>query len=188
MLLDGARGTGAPAEPGGKYLINADWIDYWSGKYPEGADDHVLKVVGPRVRERGYYNRADLIDVGNWKSPRARPLLQSNTDDMIRDITRTAFTAPVPIQHRIVSLLSGVRRPMASALLMAWQPDQHTVIDVRAVKSLVKNGEIPDPAPEDYPPYMEYLAVCKAISKRFNRDLRKLDRALFEANGATDKP
>ena len=169
-------------------MINTDWIDYWSGRYPEGADEHVLNVVGPRVRERGYYDRADLIEVGNWKSPRARPLLKSNTDDIIRDVTSTAFTAPLPIQHRVLSLLNGVRRPMASALLMVWQPDQHTVIDVRAVRSLVKNGEIPDPAPEDYPAYIDYLAVCKAISKRFDCALRKLDRALFEANGATDTP
>ena len=73
---------------------------------------------------------------------------------------------------------------MASSLLMVWQPDEHTVLDVRAVKSLVKNNEIPAPQ-RKYPPYMEYLSACKAISERCGRSLRVLDRALFEANGRT---
>ena len=55
--------------------------------------------------------------------------------------------------------------PMASSLLTVWQPEVHTVIDVRAVNSLVKNQEIPVPG-DKYPPYMEYLTVCKAISQR----------------------
>ena len=122
--------------------------------------------------------------VGQWKSPRAKRSLESNSDDMIHDITATAFTAPLPIQHRILTLLSGVEVPMASALLMVWQPEEHTVIDVRAVASLVALGEIPDPAPKKYPPYMGYLAVCKAIAQRVGCDLRRLDRALYGANGA----
>jgi hypothetical protein len=72
---------------------------------------------------------------------------------------------------------------MASSLLMVWQPDEHTVIDARAVKSLVAEGEIADPAPNPYPPYMDYLKVCKAISQRCGRSLRTVDRALYTANG-----
>ncbi len=102
---------------------------------------------------------------------------------MIRDITSTALAAPPPIQHCILTLLHGVGVPMASALLMVWQPDQHTVIDVRAVKSLVNNSEIDDPAPDLYPPYMKYLDKCKEISKRCGRSLRTVDRALYKANG-----
>jgi len=66
---------------------------------------------------------------------------------------------------------------------MVWNPDEHTVIDVRAVKSLVENGEIGNPAPDAYPPYMDYLAACNAISQRCDRCLRTVDRALYEANG-----
>lgn len=166
-------------------MINAEWIDYWSSKYKPGKDQRVLDIVGPRVRERGCYDRSDLMEVGQWKSPRAKRRLESNTDDMIRDITAAAFAAPLPIQHRILTLLNGVKVPMASALLTIWHPNEHTVIDVRAVESLVALGEIPDSAPDKYPPYMDYLAVCKAISKRLSCDLRTLDRALYFARGAT---
>lgn len=167
-------------------MIDAGWIDYWSGSYDDQADAAVLDVVGPRVRKRGCYDRADLIQVGAWKSPRAKGYLASNTDEMIRDITSTALAAPLAIQHRILTLLNGVEVPMASALLMVWKPELHTVIDVRAVASLVAWGEIDDPAPKSYPPYMSYLSVCKAISQRCDRDLRTVDRALYRANGAVD--
>jgi hypothetical protein len=66
---------------------------------------------------------------------------------------------------------------------MVWQPDVHTVIDVRAVNSLVVNGEIADPAPTPYPRYMDYLKVCRTISRRCDRSLRAVDRALYQANG-----
>ena len=165
-------------------VIDVSFIDYWAGQYPAKADDKVLKEVGERVRERGHYDRQDFMTVGRWKSPRPTRSMASNTDEMIRDISATALTAPLPIQHLVLDLLKGVSIPMASSLLMVWQPEQHTVIDVRAVATLVNNGEIPSPK-RAYPPYMEYLAVCTAISERCSRSLRLLDRALYEANGNT---
>jgi hypothetical protein len=148
----------------------------------------VLKKVGPRVRARGYYDRADLLVVGEWKLRRNywanhKAELESNSDERIRDITSSALAAPPPIQHEILTRLKGVGIPVASALLMVWNPDKHTVIDVRAVNSLVKNGEIANPAPDTYPPYMDYLAICNEISQRCGRCLRTVDRALYEANG-----
>lgn len=163
--------------------IDAAWIDYWAERYPMESDEAVLNAVGPAVSKRGSYDRADLLAVGRWKSRRALSRMASNTDDMIRDITATALAAPISIRHRIMTLLNGVGVPMASALLTAWNPRQHTVIDVRAVNSLFVSGEIRDPAPKMYPPYMDYLMTCTAISERCGRSLRTLDRALYMANG-----
>jgi hypothetical protein len=168
-------------------LINTNWIDYWASRYEEKYPeyDDVLNEVGARVRQRSSYDRNDLLTVGRWKSARVLPSLDSNTDEMIDHITRTAFVAPEPIQHLVLTLLRGVGVPMASSLLMAWKPNVHTVIDVRAVNSLVANGEIDDPSPNSYPPYMDYLKVCRAIAERCKCSLRRLDRALYQANGAT---
>ncbi len=163
--------------------LNAHWIDYWAGRYAPDSDDEVLNEVGPRVRKRGCYDRNDLLTVGRWKTPRVLSRLDSNTDEMIRDITSTALAAPEPIQHLVLTLLNGVLVPVASSLLMVWQPGVHTVIDVRAVNSLVVNGEIADPAPNMYPPYVDYLKVCRTISQRCDRSLRTVDRALYQANG-----
>lgn len=166
-------------------MIDGSWIDHWADRYNEPADDVVLNQVGARVRERGHYNREDFLTVGRWKSQRAKSQMASNTDEMIRDITATAFSAPLPIQHRILTLLKGVAVPMASSLLMVWRPETHTVIDIRAVASLVHMKEMADPSPNTYPPYMDYLTVCTDIAERCNRGLRQLDRALYASNGRT---
>jgi hypothetical protein len=100
--------------------LDADWIDYWAGDYDPASDEEVLNDVGPRLRQRGCYDRQDLLAVGRWKSARALSRLNSNTDTMIRDITRTALAAPEPIQHLVLTLLNGVLVPMASSLLMVW--------------------------------------------------------------------
>ncbi len=167
-------------------MIDKTWIDHWSRKYDERYDAKVLDEIGPRVGERGYYDREDLLAVGRWKARgRTQAALNANKDKEIHDITRMALEAELPYQHRILTLLQGVGVPMASALLMVWQPDQHTVIDVRAVNSLVKNDEIEDPTPRLYPPYINYLDVCKKIRDRCGGSLRTIDRALYKADGAT---
>lgn len=167
-------------------MIDRTWIDDWAKEYDDKYDVKVLDEIGPRVRERGYYDREDLLAVGRWKARgRTQAALNASKDKEIRDITRMALEAELPYQHRILTLLHGVGVPMASALLMVWQPDQHTVIDVRAVNSLVKNGAIDNPAPRLYPPYMDYLDVCKKIRERCGGSLRTVDRALYKADGAT---
>ena len=52
-------------------MIDAEWIDYWSKRYPPGYDEKVLNQVGPQVRARGYYLPADLLAVGEWKLQRS---------------------------------------------------------------------------------------------------------------------
>jgi hypothetical protein len=168
--------------------IEAEWIDRWSKRYLEAYDHKALKVVGPQVKNRGFYDRTDLLAVGEWKLrrsywPKHKAELESNTDEMIRDVTSTALAAPLPIRHRILTLLHGVAVPLASALLMVWNPQEHTVIDVRARNSLVAHKEIPDPAPNTYPSYVDYLTACQRIRQRCGCDLRTLDRALYAANG-----
>ncbi len=166
--------------------IGTDWIDYWSTppRYPAGKDDDILNNVGPWVRERNYYDRQRFLRVGKWKSRRVQGWMARNTDDEIREITSMALAAPLPYEHRILTLLDGVAVPMASSLLMVWNPDEHTVIDKRAVNSLVTHREIANPGSGRYPPYLEYLDVCQAISRRCHRSLRVVDRALYAADGA----
>jgi hypothetical protein len=169
-------------------MIDAKWIDYWAKRYLDDTPDYdteVLELVGPRVRGRGGYDRHDLLTVGRWKARgRTQSSLKHNTDKAIHDITRMALKAELPYQHRILTLLEGVQVPTASALLMVWDQDWHTVIDVRAVNSLVKNCEIDDPAPRLYPQYTDYLDVCQKISNCCSRSLRTVDRALYKADGA----
>ena len=162
------------------HTVDSEYVVFWSALYDESYDE-VLTRVGPSIRDRGYYDRDDFMAIGRWKAARVTPLLASNTDEMLRDVTSTAFAAPEPIRHRILTLLTGVRAPMASALLTAWCPDLYTVIDVRAVKSLVAEGELEKT--KGLPAYMSYLTACRELAAHCHCDLRTLDRALWQANG-----
>jgi hypothetical protein len=156
--------------------IDATWIDHWANHYDE-SHDAKLQAIGRRLRERGYYDRQDLLDVGRWKArSRTQSRLGANTDSEIRDITRIALEADRPYQHRILTLLKGVQVPTASALLMVWDQDLHTVIDINAIKALVDHDEIGNKTPS----YLDYLDVCHQISTRCKRSLRTVDRALYE--------
>ena len=160
--------------------VDKEYVELWSALYDE-TYDAVLTRVGPSVRERGYYDRNDFMAVGRWKAARTTPLLESNTEQMLKDVTSTAFGAPEPIRHRVMTLLTGVQVPIASALLTAWRPDLYTVIDVRAVKSLVAEGALEES--KNLPPYMTYLNICRELAADCQCDLRTLDRALWQANG-----
>ncbi len=167
-------------------MIEQPWIDAWSKKY-EITYDSNLTDLGNRVRQRRRYDRDDLLAIGRWKAARATSRMSQNTDNEIHEITGLALSASEPLRHRILTLLKGVGVPMASALLMAWDPQEYTVIDVRAVSSLVAHGEI-SPTEGKLPPYLECLQVCRKIAQRCDRDLRTVDRALYTAKGTTALP
>lgn len=52
-------------------VTDVSWIVSWAGECNGPADDKVLDEIGPRVRERGFYDREDFLAVGKWQSPRA---------------------------------------------------------------------------------------------------------------------
>jgi hypothetical protein len=160
--------------------VDRTFIKRWSVAYPANEDTELLTIVGPSVRARGAYDRTDLLAVGDWKSPRVRGRLDSNSDELIHDVTLTALAAPETIKHSVLTLLSGVGIPMASAMLTAWNPDEFTVLDVRALASLRATGELNSTGP---PSYTSYLQLCRRIARRCKCDLRTLDRALWASNG-----
>src|SRR5947207_3328350 len=84
----------------GQMAVDPTFIKDWSAAYPADYDAELLKIVGPRVRARGSYDRADLLAVGDWKSRRVRARLESNSDELIHDVTSTALAAPETIKHR----------------------------------------------------------------------------------------
>lgn len=160
--------------------ITARFVDHWAGQYPVDADREILEVVGPRVVERGAFDRTDVLIVGRWKSVRSTGYLARNSDDFIEQVTSTALTAPDDIKHLVLTLLDGVGVPMAGAMLTACFPRRFTVIDVRAVATLRAVGLV---APDVWPDYVGYVSTCQSVANRIGRDLRTLDRALYTANG-----
>ncbi len=156
--------------------IDGAFVDKWAAKYGD-EEDARLPEVGRKLREMGCYNKATLEEVGQWKSPRSRSYLERNSEADVKAISTAAFNAPFAVQHRLIQALHGVGSAMASALLMAWDPNTHTVIDVRAIEALREAGLWADK--KHWPGYIEYVGMCQRLATDAECDLRTLDRALW---------
>lgn len=167
------------------------WSERYLGDDPSAAakEGKLLSEVGGAVRQRGWYSKPELIQVGEWKARgRIRGRLAQNSEADVSEITKTALTASEDRQCRILGKLHGVADPMASALLTIWDPDHHTVLDFRAfaaLERLQRRGLLEEEVPEragSYPPYPAYAHCCRAIAQRLGVSLRDLDRALWKWN------
>ena len=154
----------------------AEEIEALAMRFP-GSDDTRLMQLGATVRARGYYTRAEFIEVCAWKTPRSRPRVAANSEAGVIEATRRALGAGEEAT-RISALLelSGVGVPTASTLLFAAFPDEYPILDVRALESLgVK-------ARSTYPVsfWLAYLDACRALARRTGVSLRTLDKALWQ--------
>lgn len=157
--------------------VTRDWVQRWAGEYiaKMGAlEPRLLDEVGPAVRERGSYEPAELAEVAGWKTQRSRSRIAGNSPADVRDITGLALSAPERVQHRVLTLLDGVRVPTATALLAVVFPERHTILDGRSTEALARLGKW-----DGTGGYRTYLDVCRRLAAAAGVDLRTLDRALW---------
>lgn len=158
-------------------LIDVEFVGYWSNRYSESSlEKKLLNEVHAAVAKRGYFTRDEFLEVGRWKSARAKTYQHRNATEDIEDVTRMALAAPERLAHRILDMLAGVNIPMASALLTVADPARFTITDFRALETLHVYREIGSKKL----PYPTYLTVCRAIAERVGTNLRTLDRALWQ--------
>ena len=75
----------------------------------------------------------------------------------------------------MLTLLSGVQLPTATALLSVAFPDRHTIADVRSTEALEQLGEW-----DGHGGYLAYRDACQRLAKGLDVSLRTLDRALWQ--------
>jgi hypothetical protein len=143
----------------------------------EYADDHTVVAAGQAARRRGYFTRAEFLEVCRWKTPRSAPKVQANSASAIRMATSRALAAEDPIdQVDALTALSGVGVPTASALLHFACPESFPILDVRALWSLGMAGRSAYSATF----WVQYVEACRAIASRHNVSMRTLDKALWQ--------
>jgi hypothetical protein len=158
-------------------------LQYDSAKIPflvseylraQGNQDQAMEVSGKRMAQ-GQFTRSDFETVCRWKSPRKIGLLAENTDAQIRLAIDNARIASNPRDavHSLV-VLHGVGVKMATAILTAMFPDDHTVLDFRGLEALgVGNGESVNL-------YVLYLGECVRLARQYGVTLRDFDRANWQ--------
>lgn len=154
--------------------------------------------------KQGFATIEQFLQIVRWKSGSRtlRYFAGQGVDEEVRAITRLAFSDPADgVRHRVLSLIKGVNRPTASAVLAVWRPETYTVLDFRTVRALMTFGELESLLPDaDHGDpwtamkalaYNDYLAVCRTIVDRLNTQssaaltLRDLDRALWQLDRQT---
>jgi hypothetical protein len=164
-------------------------VPHLAGRYPD--DDTNILEAGRRIAN-GEYKGEHLATIFEWKTRgRGRSRIQRNTQDEIADALRLAVLAETERSAlSVLTGLSGVDVPVASAILTAVNPTRFTILDFRALYSL----GIVKTAPYSAGFYLEYLGICRrvaadaSIATGSDIDLRTLDRALWQYSKENQDP
>jgi hypothetical protein len=160
-------------------------IPEWASRYDGTYDEHVERVVAPRVRAVGYFTTEDFIDLCVWKETRqrTRKAWKRNDEEYIRAVTGAAL-ATKNEQFALIALtcLEGIRGSIASAMLHWAHADCYPIIHKMAALSL---GVTPADMVLHWPAYIHY---CRDLADECGVSMRDLDRALYEARGRSVEP
>jgi hypothetical protein len=162
------------------------WIDRWSAEYPPAWDADIEALAG----RQAFYHK-DLETLYKWKfrglwPQRKIDSMLAFTEQQVASLTRRAFSCSDELGALLIlTLVPGARAAGASAILMAHDPMRYTVMDVRALRSLItlklwSEGQGVVASCLAWP---DYLDVCRGVANRADRPLRHVDRALWAANG-----
>jgi hypothetical protein len=147
-----------------------------ASRFPDLDDSRPL-AEGAAARARGYYRRAEFLDVCRWKTARSASKVAVNSARSIRRATGTALgTVDEAARMGALLALEGVGVPTASTVLYFAFPDAYPILDVRALESLgVKPRSV-------YPVsfWLAYLASCRKLANRHRVHIRTLDQALWQ--------
>jgi len=137
-----------------KLIFSPDEINKWAEAYESMAknkkngsdwklETDVIESIAPRVKNNGYIQKEDFLKVCRWKSARPRKHHEGNSPELIEEITRIALSPKTSDELKIkaLTLLSGIKWPMASVFLHFFDEQRYPILDFRALSSL----SIPEP-------------------------------------------
>jgi hypothetical protein len=151
-------------------------IPEWALQYDAAGDDDAL-AAGRRIANDAFDPRNDLAIIFEWKTRnRGKSRLLENTPKEISDAFNLAVRAKTDRSAvAVLTGLSGVGTPVASAILTAVAPERYTIIDFRALGALNYKGPY-----SSLSFYLHYLRYCRGTAQKHRVSLRTLDRALWQ--------
>jgi len=140
-------------------------------------EDVDVAAAGAAARARGHYTKTELVLVCEWKTPRSRSRVASNTPAFVKAATGAAFATEDEAERMaVLCSLQGVHAPTASVLLHFAFPDRYPIIDWRALESL---GQ-PRRSAYTIGYWLAYLDACRELASRAHVTMRVLDKALWQ--------
>jgi hypothetical protein len=148
-----------------------------AGRYAYQDESRIVDEIGDAVRARGYYTRAEFVEVCRWKSERSRARAAENTEAEVAEATRLALSASSEALRIWIPMgLSGVQWATASVLLHIGHHDRYPILDYRALEAFGLTG----PTTYTMPFWLGYVAACRALDDATGLGMRAVDRALWQ--------
>ena len=143
-------------------------------------EDYLFKIIGPRIKLRGFIEFNEFYKICMWKSVRQKQNYLKNKN-IVKDISKKVFAdADRDEASKMKQLceLRGVGIRTASAILTVVSPDQYAVMDVRCIQMLNKIGiKIRESITINR--WLEYLKIMRKLSRENNLTPRQVDQILF---------
>jgi hypothetical protein len=138
------------------------------------------------VRRRGHFTRAEFRRMCRWKSPRARQLWEANSAARVRAVSRVVLaTRNERRRMELLTGLSGVGVPMASAILTLIDPRRYGVLDIRAWQLLFAIRSVDANRRGQgftIAQWERYLAALRAHARRLGVTARTIEYTLFHCH------
>ena len=135
------------------------------------------------VKKRGYFTRSEFLKIGDWKAPRAKKWRKLNSNAKVVSVSKTMFATRYEKKRMdLLTSLSGVRVPTASAILMLTDPRNYGVIDIWVWRLLYHYGEVttkPTGTNLSFKNWYPYLMKLRYWAKQFKVSTRAIERTLF---------
>lgn len=146
---------------------------------------HQLK----KERKEFYLTLEELEEIFKWKlrTQYGRQIKQRslNTNENIISITRTAFGIThtdddyeTKLKLKLLTSISGIEIPVASAILTLCFPEKYSVIDFRNWKQIYKSEQ----KKTNYTAkeYTDYLRIIRTLAESFGLTPQEIDIAIWQ--------
>jgi hypothetical protein len=162
-------------------------LTYWAARFSSIQDAEIERVIAPRSRSAGYFEKADFIALCGWKSSRIVSRCQENSDEFIKAVTMAALSSQCE-EFRITAptLLRGVGWRVSSVLLHFVHSEPYPIIDFRALWSLGWNLDA-ERDDYDFEFWWSYVQFCRNTATKNGVSMRVLDRALWQYSKENQK-
>jgi thermostable 8-oxoguanine DNA glycosylase len=142
-------------------------------------EKYLFKIIGPKVKEKGFLSFEDFYQISMWKSVRQKQNYLKNKD-IVEKISKKAFEEKDEFEKiKILCELKGVGIPTASAILTIIYPEKYAVIDIRCLETLNKIFGFKIKKSMSTNTWVNYLDIMRTLAKENNVTPRELDMALF---------
>ncbi|MBK8046502.1 MAG: hypothetical protein IPK16_04825 [Anaerolineales bacterium] len=152
---------------------------YWATCSAEDKtrETHIETVIALSMREHRYLTKEDFAKIVRWKSPRSITYAARNDEAFVEAVTHTALTTKHErLRIEVLTLLSGVQWPVASAILHFGYDNLYPILDVRALGAA---GMDPQAVTYDFNLWWEYTIFCRRTAQEAGVTMRELDQALW---------